>query len=149
MSRLTAPTGIAPLRLHIPPAHRPARRADDGVRRHDSHARRDAPSLAPADPRWVLAVRTGEALQGATLGPDDREQLIRTGRMLGLNPFQANLVIAIVQDQARRGLGPADGAGELAFVPLIGPRPRRPAWRAALIAGAVVLIETLILWALL
>lgn len=61
------------------------------------------PLVGDADPRWVLAVRTAEQLQGEVLPPDRRDRLIRLGRTMGLSIFDSNLVIAVVQDQARRG----------------------------------------------
>ncbi len=75
-----------------------------------------------ADPRWVLAIRAAESLQGAILGPERRDRLVKLGKLMGLTAFDANLVIAIVQDQARRGhapaLCPAAGEAQLAMVPL-------------------------------
>lgn len=109
----------------------------------------------PADPRWVLAVRTAEQLEGALLRPERRERLIRLGRLLGLSVFDSNLIIAIVQDQARRGHAPAycptAGESQLRMIPL--PQPR--GWLAALqnhrglaVAGALItlmLLEALLL----
>jgi hypothetical protein len=87
------------------------------------------------DPRWVLALRTSERLQGTILPPEDREQLLSLGRTLGLTPFDSNLVIAIVQDQARRGQPaehcPQAGVAQLAMV----PRPRRSSLLHSLIQG--------------
>jgi len=96
-----------------------------------SHTPRQAATLAPphspaitsaADPRWVLAIRAAESLQGAILGPERRDRLVKLGKLMGLTAFDANLVIAIVQDQARRGhapaLCPAAGEAQLAMVPL-------------------------------
>lgn len=65
-----------------------------------------APLDSPTDPRWVLATRTAEQLEGSLLRPEPRDRLVRLGQMLGLSHFDANLVIAIVQDQARRGYAP-------------------------------------------
>lgn len=86
-------------------------------------ARPSSPSITdPADPRWVLALRTAESLQGTILGPEKRERLVKVGKMMGLTAFDANLVIAIVQDQARRGYAPeycaTAGEPQLAMVPL-------------------------------
>ena len=64
---------------------------DEPIRRHD-------------DPRWVLAVMTSEALEGSLLPPEKRERIVRTAERWGLTPFDANLIIAVVQDQARRGV---------------------------------------------
>lgn len=87
-----------------------------------------APITDTADPRWVLAVRTAEMLQGTVLPPAARERLLHVGKILGLTPFDANLVLAIVQDQARRGHAPAycptAGEPQLRMVPL----PARVAW---------------------
>jgi hypothetical protein len=75
---------------------------------------------AANDPRWVLARRTAEQLQGSILVPERRARLLHLGRALKLNDFDANLVIAIVQDQARRGVPPqwcpAVGARQLAML---------------------------------
>src|SRR5690606_32539585 len=80
------------------------------------------------DPRWVLAVRVGQELEGTMLRPERREQLIKTGKMMGLSPFDANLIIAIVQDQARRGYEPSycptAGEPQLAMIPLPTARDR-------------------------
>lgn len=111
----------------------------------------------PTDPRWVLAARTTEVLEGAVLPPQRRERLIRLGGVLGLSVFDANLVIAIVQDQARRGypkesiLGQAEG--QLRMVPL----PRRHTFReaftgrkgwmmAAALTGVLVVEAALLGW---
>ena len=59
-----------------------------------------ARAIDPRDPRWILAMQTQSRLQGATLPPERREELLRSGKKLGLRAFEANLVIAIVQDQA-------------------------------------------------
>jgi hypothetical protein len=142
MNRLT---GRDVLRLAIPSPDRTVA----APRRAATAPADAATTLAPGDPRWVLAVRTAELLQGAVLGPDDREQLLRTGRVLGLNPFQSNLVIAVVQDQARRGLGPGHGVRELAFIPPAAPASHVRPWRVALVTAALIVVESLLLWAVL
>ncbi|MFN7021363.1 MAG: hypothetical protein ACK4WH_08570, partial [Phycisphaerales bacterium] len=56
------------------------------------------------DPRWLLARRTLEQLQGgsaAVLPPESRARLNALGRRLGVRVFDVSLVIAIVQDYAR------------------------------------------------
>jgi hypothetical protein len=74
------------------------------------------------DPRWVLALRAAESLHGAELSPDRRHRLVRLGRLLGLSAFDSQLIIAIVQEQARRGYAPAccptAGGDELGRIPL-------------------------------
>ncbi len=66
-------------------------------------------NLDPADPRWVLAARAHHELDGSTLSPERRDRILRTARRLGVRMFEANLIIAIVQDHARanRPLGDA------------------------------------------
>ena len=112
------------------------------------------PLSSATDPRWVLAVRAAEALQGSVLVPEQRQQLLKLGRRLGLTLFDANLVLAIVQDQARRGYisasCPAAGIEQLAMVPPARdwrarqdrlPRATRIAmWCAGLVAAEVALI---------
>ena len=80
------------------------------------------PLTGGSDPRWVLALRTAESMEGAIIRPERRTKLLRVGRMLGLSPFDSNLVVAIVQDQARRGYAPSHcplaGEKQLTMVPL-------------------------------
>ena len=75
-------------------------------------------SLDPTDPRWVLAVRTHSQLQGTTLTYERRQRVMRTAEQLGVRPFDANIIIAIVQDHARRGVKLSYAVGTLA---LLGP----------------------------
>lgn len=60
------------------------------------------PELQPYDPRWILATQTIQSLQGPALNPAKRSQILRNATRMGIRPFDANLVIAIVQDQARQ-----------------------------------------------
>lgn len=65
----------------------------------------------PTDPRWLLALQTAHSIEGgraAVLPPEARARLVALGTRLGLRPFDANLVIAIVQDGARSGEGALD-----------------------------------------
>lgn len=110
-----------------------------------------APGIDPYDPRWVLAMQTQARLQGTTLTPERREQLLRSGKRLGLRPFESNLVIAIVQDRARTGLPASDPKPALSLIgglPKPARRPRDlawPKWLAAISAGAA-LAAVLIRW---
>jgi hypothetical protein len=72
---------------------------------------RRAAQMSAMDARWLLAVSTAGMLEGgrqALLRPERREALLERGRRLGLRSFDANLVIAVVQDGARTG---SEGAG--------------------------------------
>lgn len=63
------------------------------------------------DVRRVLALEAARSLEGgraAILGPDQRRYLVQRGQKLGLRPFEANLVISVVQDGARQGRPLAD-----------------------------------------
>ncbi len=59
--------------------------------------------LGSDDPRWILARETARALGGAVLPFERREGLMALAQRLGLRPFDANLIVAVVQDRARRG----------------------------------------------
>ena len=108
----------------------------------------DNPDLDPTDPRWVLAVRAYTQLQGSALTFDRRERLMRTARTMGVRPFDAGMIIAIVQDRARRGGSLSDAAGTVAM--LEPPARRRDtevvvlSWIAA-VASALV-ATTLAIW---
>ncbi|MEX0653640.1 MAG: hypothetical protein WD534_15405 [Phycisphaeraceae bacterium] len=107
------------------------------------------------DPRWVLAVRVAEKLEGPILRPEHRQQLVGLGRLLGLSVFDCNLVIAIVQDQARRGHEPAycptAGEDQLRMIPLprrasfLATLRQRPALLVAGVLGTLILIELALL----
>lgn len=109
----------------------------------------------PSDPRWVMAIRTASVMQGAILPPQNREKLIKLGKILNLSPFDTNLIIAIIQDQARRGYQPqyCPTAGEPQLRMIALPRHSDPATsrsrRALYIAlaiTAIVGLELIALW---
>jgi hypothetical protein len=109
-----------------------------------------------ADPRWVLAVRTSVEMQGSLLAPERREKLVDLGCRMGLSPFDANLVIAIVQDQARRGFAPEHcptaGEAQLRMVPKPQDMPitltgnRKQALTTAWLLIAFIAFELFLLW---
>ncbi len=108
------------------------------------------PELDPTDPRWVLAARAHSQLEGSMLTPDRRLRVMRTAQVLGVRPFDASLIIAIVQDRARRGEPLHDAIATLQLVRK--PATRRPArigwrWLAAFVTAAVV-NATLLWWLL-
>jgi hypothetical protein len=66
-------------------------------------------AVAAVDPRWVLAVRAAGLIEGgraALLSQEGRHRLHTLASRLQLRPFDAALVIAIVQDAARAGEDP-------------------------------------------
>ena len=108
------------------------------------------PIDGPTDPRWVLAVRTAEQLEGDILIPERREKLLRLAKPLGLTQFAASLVIAIVQDQARRGHPPLDcptaGEEQLRMVSLPGSSDAsRRKMHTAFAVAALLAVELIII----
>ncbi|MBY0112142.1 MAG: hypothetical protein K2Y21_04930 [Phycisphaerales bacterium] len=110
----------------IEEANRDSSRIGLGPRFADSleSTRRATPALLGDDARWVFAVRVRREVQGghaAIVTPESRKRLLRLANRLGLRDFDANLVIAIVQDDARTFGGtlpvPSDAVrGPLALV---------------------------------
>jgi hypothetical protein len=97
----------------------------------------------------VLAVRVNYALDGgraAILDPQSRAMLIDLAKLLGLQPFDANLIIAIVQDSKRQtgdGLTP-DTRARLGLL----PDPARAAARGNIIGYTigVLLMAAIVAW---
>ena len=83
---------------------RPPQQSENGaqVAKENQRARNLQP-LSATDPRWAVAVRAQSMLQGSVLEPNARQRVMRTARTLGVRPFDANLIMALVQDRARRG----------------------------------------------
>ncbi len=113
------------------------------------------PITGATDPRWVLAVRTAEMLEGDVLPPNKRESLMRTGKVMGLSPFDSSLILAIVQDRARRGIVaaqcPSASTPQLALIPL--PKQHTP-WsgltekpgQVAMLAAGLLALQVLLIW---
>lgn len=69
-------------------------------------------ALSADDVRLSFATQVAARIEGgkaAILRPAARERLLSEGKAVGLRPFDVSLVIAIVQDAARRGEGVATG----------------------------------------
>lgn len=114
------------------------------------------PITAASDPRWVLAIRTAELLEGPVLSHEKRQRLLRLGRLMGLSPFSANLVIAIMQDRARRGRPfaattadlLANARTDLALVPSTQPRADRRWQTLAAVTALLAMQALMLLWLL-
>lgn len=107
------------------------------------------PAIGATDPRWVLAAQAEAAMDGSRISPERRKRLMRAARGLGVRVFDASLIIAIVQDSARRGGTLGDAADTIA---LLAPqsRHRRPGvlrWVAAI--GCAMTANALLIWWLL
>lgn len=123
-----------------------------------AHAGRiDGEMVDARDPRWVLAMQTQARLQGTMLTPERRDELMESGKKLGLRPFESNLVIAVVQDQARQEIpfrlaDPTIGIIGVKRTPRksITRRERESAarWLVAAIGGAIALAAVIIRWLL-
>lgn len=108
MSRSTQHTGPV-LRLvgsdlapPEPARPQPAPRDAAAARREVAKENRLASTLSPQDARWRLAVDVASSLEGgrsAMLTPERRKKLLTRAEELGLRAFDANLVIAVVQDR--------------------------------------------------
>jgi hypothetical protein len=70
-----------------------------------------ASAMSPLDARWVFAASVAREIElsgapgAGVLSPERRKTLSRLATRLGLRAFDANLVIAIVQDGCRSGEG--------------------------------------------
>lgn len=107
--------------------------------------RRGKPITEATDPRWVLAMRATALMEGPILRPEHRRTLQKLARVMGLSSFECNLIIAIVQDRARRGLAgdecPDAALEQLALVRQPMGRQsseRDDRWARAIRIGAIV-----------
>ncbi len=109
-------------------------------RRGVAQANRESSQISPVDARWIFATRVASALEGGRTGllrPERRRELVVKADELGLRAFDANLVIAIVQDAAREGRSLSPAAQQrLTLV--------RPAWegKGESVAGPLLLAAT-------
>jgi hypothetical protein len=76
--------------------------------------------------------------------PERRDRVLRTARALGMRPFDANVIIAIAQDHARRGEPIAGAMPMLAMIPAPERRPASSSiwmrWVAAIVTAVVVAV---------
>jgi hypothetical protein len=107
-------------------------------------------SLDPLDPRWQVAVATAEALEGSLLSFERRRRVLAFAARVGVRAFDANLIIAAVQDRARRGEPVAAAAGTVALAAAQPDARRRPSNALYLaVAMAAVAAHGLLAWWLL
>lgn len=137
------PESVAAARRMIEEANRESSRIGVGPRFADSldQTSRATPALLGDDARWVFAVRVRREVQGghaAIVTPESRKRLLRLANRLGLRDFDANLVIAIVQDDARTHGGTLPIPSDAVKAPLSLVRPPViPTTRLALNADLV------------
>lgn len=134
---------------HVRPDARAERLFRQAVAQEMLLARESArtPAFNPADARWTLASETQRALQGAVLAYEDRRRLLALANKLGVRAFDANLILAIVQDRARRGETLESAAHTIAVIPMPAPRATSwmPVWVVAIMV-AMLVDATLIAW---
>ncbi len=105
------------LRLALPGvagAHAPGGAAlrVDAAAEVESDNRRAA-TVTKADACTIMAATVARSLEGgqaAILRPERRRNLVAAAGALGVRPFDANLLIAAVQDRVRRGEDPQGAA---------------------------------------
>ena len=103
------------------------------------------PDFDPNDARWRLATETQQALQGAVLAYEDRRALLALAHRMGIRAFDANLILAIVQDRARRGESLQSAAPTIAVLP--GPTAAASSAMPSSIApSSVTLPSVTLLW---
>lgn len=114
-----------------------------------------ASKLKGTDARWVFAVLVSKSLEGgraAILTPEKRERLVASAISMGLRPFDANLVIAIVQDCTRCGHDRLCEETESRLSLVRPPEPAAPqAWglNGWLAASSIITGLALALWLIL
>lgn len=95
-------------------------------------------------------------MQAEILPPQQREALMRQGKAMGLTAFDCSLILAIIQDRARRGISldqcPAESETQLALIPLPRMRPFPSALgqspkRTIAIAVGLFTLQLLLIWA--
>lgn len=116
----------------------------EAARRDVARENRLAAQMDPGDARWAIAQQARGLLEGgraAVLTPERRRRLMRLATRIGLREFDANLIIAIVQDEARAGEGTSgeDLAGRLAMVRPVPRRLSASPW-PVLVAAAIIAV---------
>jgi len=112
------------------------------ARRQIAAENHSASSLSVDDARWAFAVTVSQSLEGgrtAALPPASRDRLLKVATRMGMRPFDANLVIAIVQDGARSGEGSlaAPVAGRLMLVRPPAAEARASIWPQVIAVAAL------------
>jgi hypothetical protein len=111
-----------------------------------------ASDLSVDDARWIFSQETARRLEGdrqAILRPQRRRDLHALATQAGLRPFDANLVIAIVQDAARNETGPLSPAVSSRLSLVRTPQPQARSVLAQMITATLLGLigtATLIAW---
>lgn len=127
-----------------PVSRAPLTPARERVRRENQQAA----LLNEHDARRIMALRVAEQIEGgraALLTPEKRARLMTIARALGLRPFDAALIIAIVQDAARCGERTEDARAQsrLSLIPAPPKNAMHKAARSAKARTRTLLISSL------
>ncbi len=129
--------GAPPTLLH--PGNISRRAAVESFARNVARANAQSAVISSDDARWIFAQRVRDSLDGgraAILAPDLRRDLVCRAVRSGLRPFDANLVIAIVQDEVRSGQpGPAPSRSALPGTLRLVRQADRPVTRRTVLAA--------------
>lgn len=140
-ARLSPPGRVAPSHVF---AYKTAVNAPLPAAMRETKSPTPNEKLPPPDPRWALAVKVSQMLQGPVLTADARRDLVQFGESLGLRPFEANLIIALVQDQARSGGSLYKTRQMLNLMPQPTAHPRHTIFRIALLVFGVIAAEIVV-----
>jgi hypothetical protein len=137
-------SGLAPSRLVLADDDRPLRaaRTSDAPERSIARENREASinrDLDPRDPRWQVALETASRLEGSLLTFERRRAILAFAAKVGVRPFDANLIIAAVQDRARRGEPLEDARSTVLIAAPVVRRPRRRSRSIAVYATTAIL----------
>lgn len=109
-------------------------------------------AMSASDARWAFAVRVAASIEGGRAGilrPAVRQKLVQQATQLGLRPFDANLVIAIVQDSSRTFGSPLSDQAADRLKLVRDPREARrheQRWSPWVMSLAVSLIAIALAW---
>lgn len=99
-------------------------------------------TLDPCDPRWQVALEAARQMQGPLLTFERRRTVLALAHRVGVRPFDTHLIIAAVQDRARRGERLVDAMPVVALTQAPERRPRTwivrmfaAFWPYAIVAG--------------
>ncbi|GEM_PF-1564818 len=104
----------------------PSLEARRGIAKSNLEAASDR-SLDPRDPRWLVAIETAAQLEGSVLTFERRRKVLAFANRLGVRAFDANLIVAAIQDRARRGEPISDAAPIVSMTAR--PHIQRLLWR--------------------
>ncbi len=127
--------------------------AEASARQEIESANIRAAAMSVDDARQIFAASVADRIEGGTaaiLRPGDRRALVNAAQGMGMRVFDANLIIALVQESARNGEDTRDSAGLLRLIPAPADRSRSHMAGPilAIFAFAAAILALLIAWVL-